>query len=67
MAIKNGGKAIFLDKLPDVSADTLRDKNSAEITLSRTVSEINAFFSFMQKFKMTTANGGKTTFGKVTS
>ena len=35
-----------------LTADTLGVKNFAEITLSRTVSEINAYLPFMQKFKM---------------
>ena len=49
---QNGGKAIFLEKLPVNSTDTLRVENFVEIALSCTVSEINMFWHFMQKFKM---------------
>ena len=35
----------------------------AEITLSHTAIEINAFLHFMQKFKMSAKNGEKTIFG----
>ena len=44
-ATKNGRKTIF-------------GKNRQ---MTRPVSEINAFLHFMQKFKMVTKNGGKTT------
>ena len=37
-------------------------KNSAEITKSHTVSEINALLGFMQKFKMATRNGQENNF-----
>ena len=43
---------------------TLWVKNFDEIALPRTVSEINAFLCFMQKFKSAVENGGKTIFGK---
>ena len=33
-------------------------KNFAEITLAHTVSEINEFLCFTQKFKMAARNGG---------
>ena len=38
---------------------------SVEIALSCTVSEINAFLHFMQKFKMDAKNGGKRIIGKI--
>ena len=51
MAAKNGGKN-FWEKLPVNSMDTLGVKNFIKITQSHTVTEINAFRSFIQKFKM---------------
>ena len=54
----------FWEKSPVDSADTLRVKNFVEIAPSHTVSEINTFLHFMQKFKMATKNGGKTILGK---
>ena len=39
-------------------------KNFVEITLSRSVSEINTVLHFMQKFKMAAKSGGKTIFDK---
>ena len=54
----------FWEKSPVDSADTLWVKNFEEIALSRTISEINAFLCFMQKFKMATKNGRKLMFGK---
>ena len=50
MAAKNGGKTNFWLKVPDDSVYTLEAKNF--VTLSFTVSEINVFLSFMQKFKV---------------
>ena len=47
----------FWEKSPVHSADTLRVKNFFEITLSRSVSEINALLRFTQKFKMATKSG----------
>ena len=43
---------VFCEIMPVDSADTLRVKIFVEIALSRSVSEINAFLRFMQKFKM---------------
>ena len=51
-------------KLPDNSVDTLGVKIFGKIDLSHTVSEINAFVCFTQKFAMATQNGGKTIFGE---
>ena len=48
----------FPERLPDDS------KTFIKIALSCTIYEINAFWSFMQKFKMATKNGEKTVFGK---
>ena len=49
---------------PVDSADPMWFKNFVEIALSGTVSEINAFLCFTQKFKMAAKNGGKTIFEK---
>ena len=54
----------FWEKSPVDSADNLRVKNFVEITLSRSISEINRFLHFTQKFKMAAKSGGKTTFAK---
>ena len=54
----------FWEKSPVDSADTLGVKNFDEIALSHTVSGINAFLHFTQKFKMAAKYGGKTIFGK---
>ena len=56
---------IFREKSPVDIANTLRVKNSVEIALSRSVSEINAFLCLTQKFKMATKSGGKTFFCKI--
>ena len=55
---------VILEKSPADSAVTLRVKIFVEIALSRTVSKINVFLYFMQKFKMATKNGGKENFGE---
>ena len=52
----------FCEKSPVDSADTLRVKNFVEIALSCSISEINTFLHFTQKFKMATKSGGKTIF-----
>ena len=52
------------EKSPVGSADTMGDKNLAEIALSCTVTEINALLCFTQKFKMAAKNGGNTIFRK---
>ena len=49
----------FWEKTPVDSADTLWVKNFAEIDPSCTVSEINAFLRFTQKFKMADKMAGK--------
>ena len=54
----------FWEKPPDDSADTPKVKNFAEIALFCTISVINVFLCFTQKFKMATKNGEKTVFGK---
>ena len=43
-----------------VSAGNLKVENFIEIALSHTVSELNAFSHFTQKFKMAAKNGWKT-------
>ena len=53
MAAKNGAKTIFW-KNCKLTVDTLGIKNFIKITLSRNISEINAFLHFTQKFKMAT-------------
>ena len=50
--------------MPVDSADTLWVKNFVEIALSRSVSEINMFLHFTQKFKMAAKSGGKMIFEK---
>ena len=42
----------------------MRIKNFVENTLAHTVSEINVFLRFTQKFKMAANNGRKTVFAK---
>ena len=54
----------FCEIMPVDSADTLWVKNFVEIALSRSVSEINTFLHFMQKFKMVAKSGRKTFFAK---
>ena len=49
-------------KSPVDSIDTLGVKYFVEIALSCTVSEINAFLRFTQKFKMAAKNGGENDF-----
>ena len=43
---------------------TLGAQNYAEITVFRTVSEINTFLCLTQKFKTPVKNSGRTIFGK---
>ena len=62
MAAKSGGENNFCETLPVDSADTLRIKNFIEIALARSISEINAFLSFTQKFKMAAKIGGEKDF-----
>ena len=54
----------FGEKSPVESENTWGGKNIAEIGLFQTISEINAFLCFMQKFKMSAKNGGIMIFGK---
>ena len=49
------------------SSDTLRVKNFVEITLSRSIIEINVFLRLTQKFKMAAKSGGKMILRKVAS
>ena len=53
----------FCEKPPVDSADTLKVKNFVEIALPRSISEINAFLRFTQKFKMVTKSGEEKSFG----
>ena len=65
MAAKNGRKTILGQELKDDSVDTLGvNKTLGEIALSGTISKINVFFSFTQKFKTAAKNGRKTILGK---
>ena len=59
MATKNDGKMILGKVTSRLSRYPVGPK-IVEIALSRTVSEINAFWCFTQKFKMAAKNGGKT-------
>ena len=52
----------FWERWADDSTDTLGIKNFIKIALSHTVSEINVFLRFTQKFKMATKNGGENDF-----
>ena len=54
----------FWEKSPVDSTDTLGVKNFNKIALSCTVSEVNAFLRFTQKFKMPPKMAQKTIFGK---
>ena len=54
----------FWDTVAEDSVHTLWVKNFVKITLSRTISEKNAFLYFTQKFNMAVKNGWKTIFGK---
>ena len=61
MAAKSGGKTIFWKKSPVDSADALWVKNFVEITLSRSVSDINIFLC-LRKFMTAAKSGAKTIF-----
>ena len=50
----------FWEKSPVDPADNLRVTNFMEIALSGSISEINGFLCFMQKFKMAAKSGRKT-------
>ena len=54
----------FWEKSPVDSADNLPVKNFVEIALSRSISKINRFLCFTQKFKMAVKSGRKTIFAK---
>ena len=64
MAAKSGRKTFFCKIMLIDSADTLWVKNFAEIALSRSVSEINTFLQFTQKFKIAVQSGRKMIFVK---
>ena len=64
MAAKSGRKAIFCEKSPVDSVDTLWVQNFVEIALSRTVSKINVLLRFRHKFKRVAKSGGKAIFAK---
>ena len=65
---KIAGKTIFWEKSPVDSADTLRIKNFVEITLSRSVSEINTlFFAFYEKIQNGRQKWQENDFGKKAS
>ena len=57
-------KTIFLQNIAEDTVYTLCVKNFVKMAVSRTVSEINAFLHFMQKFNMAVKNGGEIIFGK---
>ena len=48
----------FWKEIPDDFADNLEVKNLVEITLSCTISQINAFLHFLQNIKMADKYGG---------
>ena len=64
MAAKNGRKMTFGKKLPVESVDILEAKNFVQIAVFCSISELNVFLHFTQKFKMATKNGRKTVCGK---
>ena len=55
---------VFTAEIKMAAKNTLWVKNFVKITLSRSVSEINAFLRLTQKFKMAAKSGGKTIFPK---
>ena len=57
MATKSGAKIEIFQFCIEYFPTTLRVKNSVEIALSLTVSEILRFFRFSQKFKMAAKSG----------
>ena len=64
MAAKYWQENYFWQNIADDSVYTLPLKKFAEMSVSHTVSKINAFLHFMQKFNMAVKNGRKTIFGK---
>ena len=64
MATKKWQENNFWQNIADDSVYTLRSKNFIEMAVSCTVSEINAFLHFTQKFNMAVKNGRKTIFRK---
>ena len=64
MAAKKWRENDFWQNIADDNVYTLWFKNFVEMAVSHTVSEINAFLHFTQKFNMAVKNGGKTIFGK---
>ena len=56
---QNWWENYFGENSPLDSADILQVKNFVEIAQSGTVSEINAFLPFTQKFKMAAKTAGK--------
>ena len=64
MAAKKVGKHFYCgQKMAHDSVCSLEAKNYVEIVPSSIISEINAFLSCTQKFKMVAKNGGKIIFG----
>ena len=61
---KIGGKMIFGNNLPVDSAHTLGIKKFVEIALACSISKINVFLNFTQKFKMAPKSSGKTIVAK---
>ena len=61
---KGQENVFFCEIMPIDSADTLRVKKFVKIALPHSISEINTFLHFTQKFKMVTKSGGKTIFEK---
>ena len=50
---------MIFGKSCQMTADTLRVKRFVKIAPSRTISEVNMFLCFTQKFKMAAENGGQ--------
>ena len=64
MAAKKWRENDFWQYIADDSVCTLWVKNFVKMAVSHTVSKINAFLHFTQKFSMAVKNGGKIIFGK---
>ena len=64
MAAKKWRENDFWQNIADDTVYTLGVKNFVEMAVSHTISEINAFLHFTQKFNMAVKNGRKTMFCK---
>ena len=65
MAAKKWWGNDFWQNIADDTMYTLLVKNFSEMAVSRTVSEINRFLHFTQKFNMAIKNGGSLFLAKI--